>query len=473
MQQTEPLVEPTSSALPEQSGKAWRAQVPRRRHAEWTLRGPGDRDPVAILQEQEQTRVPELVGVRHGRMLASPFAFYRGAAAVMAADLAHTATTGLTVQLCGDAHLANFGGFAAPDRTLVFDLNDFDETLAGPFEWDLKRLVASFAVAGRVRGFDPAARADLVRSVSRSYREAMTQFARMSRLDVWYARMDAEEVHRRVAAVADPATRKRFERVMAKAGRRTNAGAFSRYTTTDADGQLRPVSQPPLVVPIDELFGTEERARLTQTLESSLRDYAASLPDDRQHLLSGYRPAGIARKVVGVGSVGTRCWIMLMVAVDDPMDDLVLQVKEAQASVLEGVLPASPYDQHGRRVVEGQRLIQAASDVLLGWVRVHSPQDGVARDFYVRQMWDGKVSADLDQMTLGGFHGYAGMCGWALARAHARTGDRRAIAEYVGAGSSLDEALTTFAESYADQNDADYRALTEAAAAGRVEVAPG
>jgi uncharacterized protein (DUF2252 family) len=451
-------------------GKKVRKAVPRASHAA-SDSGEAVRDPVEILMGQATSRVPELVPIRHARMLASPFSFYRGAAAVMAADLAVTPSTGLTVQLCGDAHLANFGGFASPERSLVFDVNDFDETLPGPFEWDLKRLVASFAVAGRSRSFSPGERRELVLRVAETYREAMRGFAETSRLQVWYSRMDAAELERRVGSMADPASLARFRKTVAKAERRDSSHAFSRYTEIGPDGQLRPVNQPPLVVPLVDLVPPEQLHLVEGVVKESMRSYVETLPDDRRHLIEGYRVVGIARKVVGVGSVGTRCWIVLMVSRDDPLDDLVMQVKEAQASVLEPYLGASAYDNCGRRVVEGQRLMQAASDVLLGWQTTVRP-DGETRDFYVRQMWDGKVSADLDLLPLTGYQSYAAMCGWTLARAHARSGDRKAIAGYLGSGSTFSEALVTFAEQYADQNEKDYARLKAAAAAGEIPVAP-
>jgi uncharacterized protein (DUF2252 family) len=466
------MTELVQTVTPEPSqlaGKQMRKVVPRASHAGWDRRDE-HRDPVRILQDQATTRVPELVPIRYARMLASPFSFYRGAAAVMAADLAATPTTGLTVQLCGDAHLANFGGFSSPERSLLFDLNDFDETLPGPFEWDLKRLVASFAVAGRYRGFSAKQRRGFVLAIAESYRRAMREFAEMSRLQVWYARMDAAQLERRVGEMADATARARLRKSVAKAQQRTGSAAFSRYTEIGPDGQLRPINQPPLVVPVEDLFPPDELAAVRAVVEQALETYHDSLADDRRYLIDGYRVVGIARKVVGVGSVGTRCWIVLMVAKDDPLDDLVMQVKEATASVLEPYLGASAYTNHGRRVVEGQRLMQAASDTLLGWQHVVRP-DGEERDFYVRQMWDGKVSVDLDGLVVRGFQTYAEMCGWTLARAHARSGDRKAIAGYIGGGVTFTDALATFAEQYADQNEADYARLKQAAADGHIQVA--
>jgi uncharacterized protein (DUF2252 family) len=427
---------------------------------------------VEILEQQAVDRVQELVPIRYGRMLASAFAFYRGAAAVMSADLVTVPSTGLTVQLCGDAHLANFGGFAAPDRSIVFDINDFDETLPGPFEWDVKRLVASFVVAARDRGFPDATAADLAGSVSRTYRTSIATFARMGRLDVWYTRLDTDEMERRWGRAAGADSLKRFHKTLRKARRKTSAHAFSRYTVVGPDGTLQPLRDPPLVVPVEDLADGEQLARARQLIADSFDRYRASLSDEKRHLLSGYRIAGLARKVVGVGSVGTRCWILLLVGRDDGLDDLVLQVKEAGPSVLEPYLGASAYGNHGRRVIEGQRLIQAASDVLLGWDQGPG-LEGETRDFYVRQMWDGKVSADLATLDPAGFAVYAEICGWTLARAHARSGDPGAIAGYVGSGKAFDTAMARFATAYADQNEADFRALQQAVASGRIVAADG
>lgn len=453
-------------------GRAVRKQVPRGSHAAWQLRSPADRDPLEILQAQAESRVPELVPIRYGRMLASAFTFYRGAAAIMADDLATTPTTDLTVQLCGDAHLANFGGFAAPDRAMVFDLNDFDETLPGPFEWDIKRLVASFAVASRDRGFSRKVSRGLTADVVASYRDGMADFADMGRLDVWYARLDANDLERRWGPALGASTLQAFRKNMAKAQRKTSARAFSRYTTQGPDGTLRPVSDPPLVVPLDELFDGTDLDMAHALVTDFFDRYLASLPDDKQHLLRGYRLVGAARKVVGVGSVGTRCWILLLVGENDSLDDLVLQIKEAVPSVLEPYLGDSAYATHGRRVVEGQRLMQAASDMLLGWEQSANPA-GETYDYYVRQMWDGKASADLSALSLDGYQAYAQICGWTLARAHARTGDRKAISGYLGSSDTLGTAMADFAERYADQNEADYERVRSAAADGLIPVASG
>jgi len=444
-------------------GRDLRAEVPRSAHAAWA---PGARDPVAILEEQARSRLPDLVPIRYGRMLAGPFAFYRGAAAIMAADLAGEPRTGLRVQLCGDAHLSNLGAFAAPDRRMVFSINDFDETLPGPFEWDVKRLVASFAVAGRERGFSDAEREAINLTVARAYREAMAGFARMRHLDLWYVRLDVDEIAARWEPIADAAQRRKFRRTVAKAQAKDSLRAFAKLTEV-VDGERRIRGDPPLIVPIEEIFGN----RISRSPEDLVRAYGATLPLDRRMLLERYHYAHAARKVVGVGSVGTRAWIILLLGRDGD-DPLFLQAKEAEASVLEPHLGASGFSHHGQRVVEGQRLTQAAADVLLGWVRTEGP-DGIERDFYVRQLWDAKGSATVETMVPKGMTSYAVICGWSLARAHARSGDAMAIAGYLGSGAAFDRALAAFAEAYADQNERDHRALADAVAAGRLEAELG
>jgi uncharacterized protein (DUF2252 family) len=397
-------------------------------------------------------------------MLVSSFTFFRGAAAHMAADLADSPRTGLQVQLCGDAHLSNFGGFAAPDRRLVFSVNDVDETLPGPFEWDVKRLVASFAVAGRDRGFDAKTRTSICATASRGYRRAMRGFAQMGNLELWYARIEAEDVVR----AAPNASRKqvaRFEQNVTKAQAKDSLKAFAKLTEI-VDGEPRIVSDPPLIVPVEEVIPASEHHRVDDLVRGVLRSYRRSLATDRRRLLERYRYVHMARKVVGVGSVGTRAWIMLLVGRDGG-DPLLLQVKEAQASVLEPYLGASKLANRGQRVVEGQRLMQAASDILLGWIRA-TDIDGVARDFYVRQLWDQKGSALVEAMNPKGMQLYAELCGRTLAKAHARSGDAIAIASYLGAGDSFDRALASFAESYADQNERDYRVLRAAVESGRL-----
>jgi uncharacterized protein (DUF2252 family) len=447
------------------AGRSVRKEVPRSQLGAWVA--PEDRrDPVAILEEQAQGRVQDLVPLRYARMAASAFTFYRGAAALMANDLGTQDSTGLIVQLAGHAHLANFGGFATAERTLIFDLNDFDETLPGPFEWDVKRLVASFEVAGRHKKFSPEQRSEIIAAVASEYRNAMAEFAGMTRLDVWYARMQAEDIVNRWSGTADPARIASFQRTLAKGRKKTSAGAVSRYTTRGPDGDLRIISDPPFVEPIGELAGMDE-TDVHAAVQGILAEYRKSLPDDLKVLIDGYRVVDAARKVVGVGSVGTRCWIALLVGRDDPSDDLVLQFKEATASVLEQVAAPSAYDNHGRRVVEGQRLMQASSDMLLGWTRVPGV-DGVWRDFYVRQMWDWKTSADLESMDHLAMGVYARVCGWTLARAHARSGNRYAIAAYLGSGRTFTRAMQEFADSYADQNQRDYEAFLRAIVEDRI-----
>ncbi len=445
-------------------GKAARSVARRSAHGKWAPPA-NRRDPVAIIEAQDARRVPDLVPIRHGRMATSPFTFYRGAAAVMAADLATTPTSGLRVQTCGDAHLSNFGAFAAPDRRLVFDLNDFDETLPGPWEWDVKRLAASFALAGRDRGFKRSERSAVLLASVRSYREAMRSFAGEGDLAVWYERLDVEENFGRVEA-ADPGSVKRFERGIAKARTKDSVRAMERLTET-VDGEIRIVSQPPLIVPIEDLVPAARATEFEGVLRDVLASYRATLPGDRQHLFDGYEFRRMARKVVGVGSVGTRAWVVLLTGRDD-QDPLFLQAKEAEASVLEPYAGSSHFRNHGRRVVEGQRLMQAASDIFLGWCMA-TGIDGRDRDFYVRQLWDWKRSVELDNLGPIGLEIYAEVCGWTLARAHARSGDRVAIAAYLGAGDGFDRAVCRFAEAYADQSERDHAALCDAIESGRIE----
>jgi uncharacterized protein (DUF2252 family) len=445
------------------AGKAARSEVRRSSHAEWEP-PQGRADPVAILERQARSRVPELVPIRYGRMSASPFAFYRGAAAVMAADLATTPDSGLRVQACGDAHLSNFGAFAAPDRRLVFDLNDFDESLPGPWEWDVKRLAASFAIAGRENGFKRQERAAAVREAVRSYRDSMRAFASQSNLEVWYARLDVEGVMGELEA--EPKLTKQVRKGVAKAQAKDSMRALEKLTHV-VDGELRILADPPLIVPAEDLMAPDETRDLEEVLRQMLDSYRASLPADRQHLLDGYRFRHLARKVVGVGSVGTRAWIVLYTGTDDS-DPLFLQAKEAEASVLEPYLGASRFENHGQRVVEGQRLMQAASDIFLGWCPAVG-FDGRKRDFYVRQLWNWKRSVEIERLTAHGLELYARMCGWTLARAHARSGDRIAIAAYLGAGEAFDTAITKFSESYADQSERDHAALVAAIESGRIE----
>jgi uncharacterized protein (DUF2252 family) len=468
-----PVVAHFTAAERAARGRSARAECPRSSHAGFELAA--DRDPVAILEAQAGSRVPELVPIRYGRMLVSPFTFYRGAAAVMAHDLASTPRAGLRVQLCGDAHLSNVGGYASPERALVFDLNDFDETLPGPFEWDVKRLAASFEIAGRDRDFTKAQRTAAVLSAVHSYRDWMRRLAEARNLDVWYARLDVETVERKLREQQAKRQAARVAKAALKARTKDSLKAFAKLTHI-VDGEPRIVSDPPLIVPVAELA---ERAGLTvDELESPLhrlfREYRHTLQQNRRHLLEEFRWIDFARKVVGVGSVGTRCWILLLLG-RDGSDPLFLQIKEAQASVLEPYLGKSEYANHGERVVVGQRLMQATSDIFLGWVQADAEHtlDGVERDFYVRQLWDWKTAVDLDTILPKGLELYGEVCGFLLARAHARSGDRIAIASYLGKGDTFDRALAEFAVAYADQNERDHAALRKAADDGRITVEEG
>jgi uncharacterized protein (DUF2252 family) len=444
-------------------GKAARQEVPRASHSVWEL-SPERPDPIEMLEEQARTRVPELVPIRYGRMLVSPFAFYRGAAAIMAADLSTTPRSGLNVQLCGDAHLSNFGIFASPERRMVFDINDFDETLPGPWEWDVKRLAASLVIAARDIGFSAKqARGAAVAAVNQ-YRTAMRRLAGMRNLDVWYEHIDIEDLLKVVAGQVDEAGIAATEKTIAKARTRDSVRAYDKLVRI-VDGEPRIISDPPLIVPADELVETD-REELAEEIRRILRVYRRSLQSDRRHLFEQFRFVDLARKVVGVGSVGTRAWIALMLGIDD-QDPLFMQVKEAQPSVLEAFLPPSEYANHGQRVVAGQHAIQAVSDIFLGWIRLRGI-DGVERDFYVRQLHDGKGSFLVESARPRGLQVYGRVCGATLAHAHARTGDRVAIAAYLGNGAAFDEAIADFSERYADQNDRDYRALVEAEKSGRI-----
>jgi uncharacterized protein (DUF2252 family) len=409
--------------------------------------------------------VPELVPIRYERMLASPFSFYRGGAAIMAADLAAGPRSGLEAQLCGDAHLSNFGGFAAPDRTHLFDVNDFDETLPGPFEWDVKRLAASVAIAGRTQGFDDRERRSAVLAAAGEYRQAMRRFAAMRNVDVWYARLNIEKLLARWGSEASRRQRRQVEAAVAKAEHKDSLRAL-RKLTREVDGEPRIVSDPPLIIPVEELAPGAAGAAVATAIEEMLSTYRETLDRERRVLMEGYRYTHLARKVVGVGSVGTRAWIALLLGRDSD-DPLFLQVKEAQPSVLEPFAAKSRFSHQGQRVVEGQRLMQAASDILLGWLTADGI-DSRRRDFYVRQLWDWKESAELERMAPNDMATYGQLCGWTLARAHARSGDRIAIAAYLGGGDVFDRAMADFAESYADQNERDYAALVGAANAGRV-----
>jgi uncharacterized protein (DUF2252 family) len=445
-------------------GRAERAAVSRSSHGDFAPSS--DRpDPIALLERQAKSRIAELVPIRYGRMLVSPFAFFRGAATIMAADLAATPATAFRVQLCGDAHASNFGVFGSPERRLVFDINDFDETLPGPWEWDVKRLAASLAVAGRDNGFAAKDRHRVVRDAVAGYRTGMRAFAGMRDLDVWYARQEVEPLLEEIRPALTRRRRKRLEREIAKARTRDSLQAYAKLTH-EVDGEPRIVSEPPLIVPVEELTRTPEATERARLVQNFLRGYRASLSTDRRVLLARYRFVHLAHKVVGVGSVGTQDWIVLLLG-RDGRDPLFLQVKQAQESVLEKHVGRSAYRNHGARVVAGQRLMQASSDIFLGWQRVTS-SDGGTVDFYARQLKDWKGSAELDVMRPEEMAAYGRTCAWALARGHARSGDRIAIAAYLGGGTAFDRAMVGFAEAYADQNERDHAALAAAVDEGRV-----
>jgi uncharacterized protein (DUF2252 family) len=454
-------------------GKAARAEAPLESHAEVPVAD--GRDPVGLLLRQAESRVPELVPIRHGRMLVSPFTFYRGAALVMAADLAATPASGLRTQLCGDAHLANFGAYASPERRLVFDINDFDETLPGPFEWDVKRLAASLVVAGRDNGFTAKQARRTALGGLESYRTAMRTFAGRPILDVWYARLDVDDVIAEFRSTLSPRELKvdradiaATDKLVAKARTRTGLQAIGKLTTRDG-GTRRIASDPPLVVPLSD-FGVEAdtyRARLGRLVAA----YRDTLPPDRRHLLDHFTLTDVAHKVVGVGSVGTRAWILLLEG-GSPADALLLQAKQAQASVLADYAGPAQQDNQGQRVVDGQHLMQASSDIFLGWL--HTDAGAFAGDdYYVRQLRDWKVSPEIESMSPRSLELYARLCAWTLARAHARAGDRIAIAGYLGRSAKFDNAVADFAETYADRNEHDHAALAAAVADGRVEAVSG
>ena len=448
-------------------GKAARAEVPLESHAEFDP--PPDRpDPIALLEEQGATRVPELVPVRYGRMMASPFSYYRGAALPMASDLANTPVSGLAVQACGDAHLSNFGVFGSAERRLVFDVNDFDETLPGPWEWDVKRLAASLEVAARDNGFPGKKRRAIVAAAVASYREAMRGFAGMTNLDVWYAHADLDVLRQQGGGTQLKARqRKAVDKGLAKARTRDSMQELGKLTHL-VDGRPRIIADPPLIVPIDQLMPNEmDRKGFEALLSDLIAKYRRTLETDRRYLLEQYEFCDLAHKVVGVGSVGTRCWIMLMLG-RDTADPLFLQVKEAEESVLSRYVGASRYPNQGQRVVAGQRLMQASSDIFLGWQRNPAGLDERAHDFYVRQLRDWKFSMPIEAMVPRGMRIYAQLCGWTLARAHARSGDRIAIAAYLGASDTFDQAITEFAAAYADQNEKDHEALLAAVESGRI-----
>jgi uncharacterized protein (DUF2252 family) len=455
-------------------GHAARQEAPRPSHGRWQP-APDRLDPVTLLEQQAASRVPDLVPIRHGRMLASPFTFDRGAALIMAADLAATPVSGVTVQLCGDAHLSNFGLFGSPERRMLFDINDFDETLPGPWEWDVKRLAASFEIMGRDRSFAPADRRAVVMAGVREYRDRIRRAAGMGTLDAWYEHFEAgmllkmvsKEV--RVKRVGQDDSQA-VKEMVAKARTRDSTRVFAKRAD-EIDGELRIVADPPVIIPVEDLIQPgsewENPAPLIKKLLSSYRRTLGR----EHHPLEEYRYVHAAYKMVGVGSVGTRCYIMLMLG-RDHNDPLFLQVKEAQASVLERFLGKSAYAHHGERVVAGQRLMQAATDIFLGWQHIRG-LDGVTRDYYVRQFQDWKGSADVDSLLLPGATLYSRICGATLARAHARWGDRIAIASYLGQGDVFDRAIADFSAAYADQNERDYATFAAAVDSGRLVAQTG
>jgi uncharacterized protein (DUF2252 family) len=451
------------------AGLGARALAPRSSHAEWEPAA-DRRDPVKILVEQVRGRVPELLPYRYGRMLASPFAFYRGAAAIMAADLASTPASGLRAQLCGDAHISNFGTFSSPERAQLFDISDFDETLPGPWEWDVKRLAASVCIAGRGRDFNKKQRRTAVLETVAAYRETMATFAGRGNRAVWYAQLNIDGISRLSGDGFDDKDVRAIVRQLTGAGLATSASAVEKLTET-VDGVVGFRHEPPDTVPVEDLVADASRGTVDGNVRTLLSGYGASLPESRRTLLDGYRYVAVARRVPGVGSVGVRIWALLLHG-RDARDPLLLQAKEAGPSVLESQLEPSAFGSHAERVVTGQRLMQATGDIFLGGVEARSPDGGARgrkRAYYVRQLADHKGSVDVEKkLAPGGLAALGRLCGWTLARAHARTGDRIAIAGYLGGGDVFDRAIADFGERYADQNDADFEALRAAAASRRV-----
>jgi uncharacterized protein (DUF2252 family) len=456
-------IEHPSRAERAEVGKVARVRVPLDSHADFVT---ADRaDPIELLESQAVTRVPELVPIRYGRMLATPFSFYRGAALVMAADLARTPNSGIQVQLCGDAHMSNFGIYASPERRLVFDINDFDETHPGPFEWDVKRLAASLAVAAGDNGFSAKKRRKIVLAAAAGYRQSMIDFAGQGNLAVWYSHANMDDILTQIGDQLDAKRKARTQAALNKAHNRDSLQALAKLTTM-VDGRARILSQPPLLVPVEELWGQEEATASYEQLRNLISSYRRTLQWDRRHLVEEFNLVQVARKVVGVGSVGTRAWILLFEGLDGG-DPLFLQAKEAQASVLSGFVKTSGVKNQGERVVNGQHLMQASSDIFLGWQRL-TGFDGVERDFYVRQLRDGKGSVVVEEMVPDGMAFYGRICGQALARAHSRSGDRVAIAAYLGKSDRFDNAIADFAETCAEQNLRDHEELARAADTGRV-----
>jgi uncharacterized protein (DUF2252 family) len=450
------------------SGKAARTQVPLDSHARWEPAK--DRShPVDLLEEQAKTRIPELVPIRYGRMLVSPFSYFRGAALPMAADLSTTPVSGFSVQACGDAHLSNFGVFGSPERHLIFDVNDFDETAPGPWEWDLKRLTASLEIAGRDNGFEAKVRRATVRRTAQVYRETVRQFAAQPMLDVWYAHLDIGDLLPRFQALLDASKTPDVWRAITNARAHDSHQAFDKLCRV-VNGEARIISDPPLIIPVEELLGGVDPVEVSKRLNELLSSYQRTLQTDRRRLLERYQLVHVARKVVGVGSVGTGAWVGLLVERDHGTP-LLLQIKEAEASVLERFTSPSEFANHGQRVVAGQRLMQAASDIFLGWER--SVWEGDSRDYYIRQLRDWKGSADVKGMTPAGLDFWGRLCGWTLARAHARSGDRIAMAAYLGKSDTFDRAIVDFSVAYADQNERDYKDFQHAVAGGRLVAETG
>jgi uncharacterized protein (DUF2252 family) len=447
-------------------GKALRKKVPLDSHGEWSPRKKKRGDPVAILERQAAERTPDLVPIRYGRMSTSAFAFFRGGAALMAADLARIPSIGLQAQLCGDAHLMNFGLFETPERALIFGINDFDETLPGPFEWDVKRLATSMEIAGRDLGLSRSDRSEAVLATLRAYREGMAEFAEMRDLEVWYARLPAAELQAKLRASAGQKEGKEVERKVHKSLKRDHLRAFDRLLREDG-GVTRFVSEPPLLEPAEELLNKEQRGRYVEVVRSFLKQYRAGLAPHIRALMERYKFVQMARKVSGIGSVGLRTWVVLFMG-RDTEDPLLLQLKEATHSVLEPYTAPRPYDCQGHRVVDGQRFMQVATDPLLGWYHLRA-FDGKVHDYYVRQLWDGKVSFDLDRLSPAGLRAYGEACGWTLARGHARSGDRVAMAGYLGNKDTFDKAVAEFAATYAEVNDDDHHRLVTAIKKGRVK----
>jgi uncharacterized protein (DUF2252 family) len=446
-------------------GRAFRRVVPRSSHADWTP-GPDRADPVDLITSQNDDRLQSLVPIRHWRMSESPFTFYRGAAKLMANDLATTPSTGITAQICGDAHLSNFGAYGSPERELVFDVNDFDETLPGPWEWDVKRLAASFAIAARHNEFDQEDEASLASAAAAAYRRAMAQFAEMRYLDAWYSHLTVDEIN---TAFADQYTKKeqKSTKKFARKARKKDSLAVANKLVETVDGEYRIAAQPPLIIPLRDIAAEENPERIRDVVHTSWMAYLESVPDHLESLLRRFRFVDMALKVVGVGSVGTRSFIVLLEG-KDADDPFFLQIKEAGTSVLEDCLPPSRYANHGQRVTVGQRQMQAASDSFLGFI----PGDSAGRDYYLRQLKDMKASPDVDSASPAQMERFAQICGWTLARAHARSGVAASIADYLGSGTVFDQAIGDFAIAYADQNERDYEAFMAAISSGRIDATP-